>query len=194
MKNNSSANIMIVGVGGQGSLLASKVLGTVAKLKKYDVKVSEVHGMAQRGGSVVTYVKMGPKVYSPIIEEGQADIIVAFEKIEALRWVTYLKKDGTMIVNDQRINPASVAMGIEKYPDGALDEIKSRRENVVIIKAKDIAKECGSVKVINIAMLGLVARHSEIEKELWIEAIRNNVPEKFLEINIKAFEMGYVYK
>lgn len=189
---NSTMNFMIVGVGGQGSLLASRVLGTVARLKNYDVKVSEVHGMAQRGGSVVTYVKMGDKVYSPIIEEDQADVIIAFEQLEGLRWINYLKKSGTMIVNEQIIKPVSVSIGKAVYPSEIIEKIKRVRESVISLDAKKIAMECGTVKAVNIVMMGVAAKYSGIEKDIWIEAIKQNVPGKVLEINLNAFEMGYV--
>jgi indolepyruvate ferredoxin oxidoreductase beta subunit len=184
-------NIMIVGVGGQGSLLASRVLGNVALKKSYEVKVSEVHGMSQRGGSVVTYVKIGPKVYSPMIEKRETDIILAFEQLEALRWVNYLKDDGMIIINEQKINPMPVIMGKAEYPQNIIEKIKSKYKNVKSLDALSIAKQCGNIKAVNIVLIGVMARSTDIEKEVWIESIREVVPQKFLDINIRAFEAGY---
>ncbi|OPZ90700.1 MAG: NADH-dependent phenylglyoxylate dehydrogenase subunit gamma [Firmicutes bacterium ADurb.Bin419] len=185
-------NIMIVGVGGQGTLLASRVLGNVAMKMEHDVKVSEVHGMSQRGGSVVTYVKMGKKVYSPIIEKGEADIIIAFERLEALRWIGYLKKDGTLILNDQRIDPMPVITGNAKYPESIVEKIKNSITNVVAIDALEIAKKCGNIKAVNTVLLGLLAKSTAIDKQVWIESLKQNVPSKALEVNLKAFEAGYM--
>mgnify|MGYP001096087226 CR=1 FL=1 len=185
-------NIMIVGVGGQGTLLASRVLGNVAMKMDHDVKVSEVHGMSQRGGSVVTYVKMGKKVYSPIIEKGEADIIIAFERLEALRWIGYLKKDGTLILNDQRIDPMPVITGNAKYPESIVEKIKNNFANVVAIDALEIAKQCGNIKAVNTVLLGLLAKSTAIDKQVWIESLKQNVPSKALEVNLKAFEAGYM--
>ena len=184
-------NIMIVGVGGQGTLLASRVLGTVALKKDYDVKVSEVHGMSQRGGSVVTYVKFGEKVYSPLIEKGEADIIMAFEQLEALRWIDYLKTGGRMIINEQKINPMPVIIGKAKYPQSILEKIDANYENTVSIDALKIAKQCGNVKAVNVVLLGVLARSTGIEKALWVEAIKETVPAKLLDVNLEAFEAGF---
>lgn len=184
-------NIMIVGVGGQGTLLASRILGNVAMKKNFDVKVSEVHGMSQRGGSVVTYVKYGSKVYSPIIEKGEADIILAFEKLEALRWFSYLKEGGKIIVNEQKINPMPVIIGKAKYPEKILEKLKSVFGNTLSIDALSIAKQCGNAKTVNTVLIGLMARSTDIEKEVWLEAIRETVPPKLTDVNIKAFEAGY---
>jgi len=186
-------NIMIVGVGGQGTLLASRILGNVALKKDYDVKVSEVHGMSQRGGSVVTYVKMGKNVYTPIVEKGDADIILAFEQLEAIRWVDYLHSDGTIIVNEQRINPMPVIIGKAKYPEDIITKIKNCCKNVVSLDALSVAKNCGNIKAVNMVLIGIMARSMNIEKEIWLEAIRETIPEKLLEVNIKAFEEGYNY-
>ncbi|MCX7749000.1 MAG: indolepyruvate oxidoreductase subunit beta [Clostridia bacterium] len=185
-------NIMIVGVGGQGTLLASRVLGTVALKKSYDVKVSEVHGMAQRGGSVVTYVKWGEKVFSPIIEKGEADIILAFEQLEAIRWLQYLKPgSGKMIVSSQKINPMPVITGKAKYPDNIIGKIKEAYGNTISLDALEIAKSCGNMKAINIVLLGVLAKSTGIEKEIWIESIKEIVPQKVLDVNLRAFEAGY---
>ncbi|MCX7923232.1 MAG: indolepyruvate oxidoreductase subunit beta [Clostridia bacterium] len=184
-------NIMLVGVGGQGTLLASRVLGAVALKKSFDVKVSEVHGMSQRGGSVVTYVKFGSKVYSPLVEKGDADIIMAFEQLEALRWVEYLKDGGKMLINDQKINPMPVIIGKAKYPENIIEKVKENYNNIVSIDALKLAKECGNIKAVNIVLLGLMAKSTHIEKDVWIEAIKEVVPQKVLDINLKAFEAGY---
>lgn len=184
-------NIMLVGVGGQGSLLASRVLGAVALSNGFDVKVSEVHGMSQRGGSVVTYVRYGDKVYSPIVPEGKADIILAFEQLEAYRYLPSLKKDGQFIVNTQRIDPMPVIIGAAKYPEAITAKLEAGGVNVKAIDALATAVKCGSVKAVNIVMIGVLARFSEIAKEKWIEAIKDCVPQRFLDINLNAFEVGY---
>lgn len=189
--NNTS--IMIVGVGGQGTLLTSRILGDVALSTGNDVKVSEVHGMAQRGGSVVTYVKMGDKVYSPVIEKNEADIILCFEQLEALRWIDYAKKDATIIINTQRIDPMPVIIGKAEYPQSIIEKIKADYTNVIDVPALDIAKKCGSIKAVNVVMIGVMARHTKTDKEVWIEAIRKIVKPQFVEMNIKAFELGFCY-
>ncbi len=184
-------DIMLVGVGGQGTLLASRVLGAVAMKRGYDVKVSEVHGMSQRGGSVVTYVKMGEKVYSPLIEKGEADIIIAFEELEALRWLEYLKEGGSLVVNEQEINPMPVITGKAKYPENILKSLGDKLKNVASIDALKIAKECGNIKAVNMALIGVMAASTDIGKELWLDALKEVIPPKLLEVNIKAFETGY---
>lgn len=184
-------NIMIVGVGGQGTLLASRLLGKVAQKQGYDVKVSEVHGMSQRGGSVVTYVKMGEKVYSPIIEKGEADFLLAFEKLEALRWIEYLKKDGTLVLNEQEIDPMPVITGSTTYPEGIIDRLQAAGVRIRSVDALDIARKCGNIKAVNLVLIGLLAGTSSIGKEVWLEAIEEVVPQKFLDVNLKAFNAGY---
>lgn len=184
-------SIMIVGVGGQGTLLTSRVLGTAAVKAGYDVKMSEVHGMAQRGGSVITYVRMGENVNSPIIEKGEADILLCFEKLEALRWIDYAKKDGAVIINDQQIDPMPVIIGKAKYPVGIVEKIHAAFSNVHTINALDAAKRLGNIKALNIVMLGLMAKSTTIDKETWHEAIRETVKEKFVDLNLKAFDEGY---
>ena len=184
-------NIMIVGVGGQGSLLASKLLGRLLVDEGYDVKVSEVHGMSQRGGSVVTYVRFGEKVYSPVIENGEADFIVSFEKIEAARYVENLKKDGTIIVNTQQIDPMPVIIGAAQYPDGIIDEMKQKGVHVDDIDALSLAQQAGSAKACNIVLMGRLAKYFDMPKEKWITAIENSVKPQFVEMNKKAFELGY---
>lgn len=183
--------IMIVGVGGQGTLLASRVIGNAVTAEGYDVKVSEVHGMSQRGGSVVTYVKYGDKVYSPIVAEGEADIILAFESLEALRWSHYLKDGGQMIVNTQEIDPMPVITGAEEYPEEILEQLEMRNINVTAVDALTIAEGLGNAKAVNVVLLGVLAKHSNIAKEKWVEAVRSTVPAKFQELNLAAFEEGY---
>ena len=183
-------SIMIVGVGGQGSLLASKLLGRAAMDKGYDVKVSEVHGMSQRGGSVVTYVKYGDKVYSPIIDEGEADIILAFELLEAYRALPFLKKGGKIIVNAQKIDPMPVITGAMEYPADIADKL-SAVANVTVADALSAAKEAGNAKAVNVVLIGVLAKASDIAYEKWIETIKTTVPPKFLEVNLKAFDIGY---
>jgi indolepyruvate ferredoxin oxidoreductase beta subunit len=186
-----STAIMIVGVGGQGTLLASRILGDVAQSSGLDVKVSEVHGMAQRGGSVVTYVKMGDKVYSPIIEKNEADILLCFEQLEALRWIDYAKKDATIVINTQKIDPMPVITGRSKYPEDIINKIKAEYPGVIEVPALDIAKNCGSIKAVNVVMIGVMAKKTGFNKELWLNSIERNVKPQFLEINIKAFLEGY---
>ena len=185
-------NILIVGVGGQGTLLASRVLGTVALKMNFDVKVSEVHGMSQRGGSVVTYVKFGDKVYSPLVEKGEADLIMAFESLEALRYIDYLTKDGKMIINEQEINPMPVIIGKEKYPKNIIATLKETHR-IYSLDALKLAHECGNIKAVNIVLLGVMARLTGIDKKIFIEAIHEVVPAKVLDVNLKAFEEGYNY-
>lgn len=187
----NNLSIMIVGVGGQGTLLTSRILGDVALNTGLDVKVSEVHGMSQRGGSVVTYVKMGEKVHSPVIEKNEADIMLCFEKLEALRWIDYAKKDATIIINNQRIDPMPVIIGKAEYPGAIIEKIRADYPNVIDVPALDIAKECGNIKAVNVVMIGVMARHSEIPKEVWINAIEKTVKPQFVELNIKAFNAGY---
>lgn len=185
-------SIMIVGVGGQGTLLASRILGNAVISEGYDVKVSEVHGMSQRGGSVVTYVRYGEKVQSPIIEKGCADTVLAFELLEAKRAVPYLKKDGKIIVNTQKINPMPVILGAAEYPDD-IDNVLNANADVTALDAAKLAMEAGNIKAVNVVLIGVLAKNTEIPYEVWIETIKNTVPEKFLEVNLKAFELGYNY-
>lgn len=184
-------SIMIVGVGGQGSLLASKLLGRLLVDEDYDVKVSEVHGMSQRGGSVVTYVRYGEKVYSPVIDKGEADVIISFEQLEAARWVEFLKKDGVIITNTQKMEPMPVITGAAEYPEGLIEKLTTAGARV---DAKDflaLAEEAGSSKAVNIALMGRFSTYfPDITDEQWQDAIEKNVPAKFLELNRKAFELG----
>ncbi len=182
--------IMIVGVGGQGTLLASRVLGNTVIGEGYDVKVSEVHGMSQRGGSVVTYVKYGEKVYSPIIGEGEADVILAFELLEAYRALPYLKVGGKLIVNDQRIDPMPVITGAASYPENILEKL-SAVADVTALDALSLAKKAGNAKAVNVVLIGVLAKTSDILYEKWVDTIRSTVPAKFLDVNLKAFDLGY---
>jgi len=183
-------NVMIVGVGGQGSLLASKLFGKLLIQKGYDVKVSEVHGMSQRGGSVVTYVRYGDKVYSPIIDKGEADLIIAFELLEASRYTAFLKEDGTIIVNTQEINPMPVITGAVKYPSDLEAKMKALGLNVDAMDALKLAEEAGSPKAVNIVLMGRASKYFDFSEEEWIDLIKKSVPEKFAEMNIKAFKLG----
>ncbi len=183
-------NIMIVGVGGQGSLLASKLLGRILLSKGYDIKVSEVHGMSQRGGSVVTYVRYGEKVYSPIIDKGQADYIVSFELLEAARWTEYLKEDGKIITNVQQINPMPVITGAMDYPQNLVDKIKKQEIDVDAIDALSLATEAGSAKAVNIVLMGRLSSSFDFPLEDWLSAIEDSVPEKFRDMNKRAFMLG----
>lgn len=183
-------NIMIVGVGGQGTLLTSRILGGIAMQAGYDVKLSEVHGMAQRGGSVVTFVRYGESVAEPIVEEGCADVIIAFERLEAKRYAHFLKKNGVMIINDQRIDPITVVTGAATYPEGIIEELQQENK-VFTVNAMEEAKKLGNSKVFNIIVLGIAAKHMDYTKEQWLNVIENTVPPKTIEINKKAFEVGY---
>ena len=184
--------IMIVGVGGQGTLLASRILGNTVINEGFDVKVSEVHGMSQRGGSVVTYVKYGEKVYSPIIDKGEADIILAFELLEAYRALPFLKKGGKMIVNTQSIDPMPVITGMAEYPEN-IGEKLSATVDTTLVDALKLAEEAGNSKAVNVVLIGVMAKASDIPYEKWVETIKTTVPPKFLDINLKAFELGYNY-
>ncbi len=188
--SRKETKIMIVGVGGQGTLLASRILGRVALDAGYDVKVSEVHGMSQRGGSVVTYVRFGDAVYSPIIEQGEADIILAFELLEAYRALPYLSKDGKMIVNRQRINPMPVITGAAQYPSEIPEKLAAATD-VTVVDALTLAKQAGTAKAVNVVLIGVMAKHTDIPYEAWVDALRATVPEKFLDMNLEAFRLGY---
>lgn len=183
-------NIMIVGVGGQGTLLASKLLGKLLLGKGYDVKVSEVHGMSQRGGSVVTYVRYGDKVYSPVIDKGEADVIISFEMLEAARWVEYLKPDGVIITNTQQVNPMPVIIGACNYPENLVDKIKDLGVKLDAFDALSLAEQAGSSKAVNIVLMGRLSKFFDFTDEEWLLAIEQSVPQKFLELNKKAFALG----
>ena len=183
-------NVMIVGVGGQGSLLASKLLGRLLLTRGYDIKVSEVHGMSQRGGSVVTYVRYGDKVYSPVIDKGQADYIVSFELLEAARWTEYLKPGGKIITNTQQINPMPVIIGAAEYPQDLLGKMKEAGIDVDALDALTLAEQAGSSKAVNLVLMGRLSKYFDITPAEWLEAIEASVPAKFLELNKKAFNLG----
>ena len=183
-------NIMIVGVGGQGSLLASKLLGRLLLSRGYDIKVSEVHGMSQRGGSVVTYVRFGDKVYSPIIDKGEADFIVSFELLEAARWTEFLKPGGKIITNTQQINPMPVIIGAAEYPQDLVGKMQSAGIDVDAFDALTLAEQAGSSKAVNIVLMGHLSKNFDFTLEEWLEAIAQSVPVKFLELNKKAFMLG----
>ena len=187
----SGQSIVIVGVGGQGTLLASRVLGRIGSELYGDVTVSEVHGMSQRGGSVVTYVRFGEKVYSPIVERGEADYIISFEKAEAARWLPFLKKGGKMIVNTQQIDPMPVIIGAAEYPENVIEEMIALGVDIDAIDALTPALEAGSAKAVNIVLMGRLARHFDIPREKWTAAIEQSVAPKFVEMNEKAFALGY---
>ena len=183
-------NIMIVGVGGQGSLLASKLLGHLLLSQGYDVKVSEVHGMSQRGGSVVTYVRYGDKVYSPVIDKGEADYIVSFEILEAARWLPFLKKDGQIVTNTQQIDPMPVITGAAEYPEDLVNKLKATGAKVDALDCLSLAEQAGSAKAVNIVLLGRLSHYFDLPDEAWMKSLEANVPAKFLEMNKKAFVLG----
>ncbi len=182
-------NILLVGVGGQGTILASKILSTALVNAGYDVKMSEVHGMAQRGGSVTTQIRYGKKVFSPIIGRGEADVMVCFEKMEALRWIEYVKPDAKIVINDYEIPSAPILVGAAEYPKGIVEEL-SKKAEVSVFKAADIAKELGNPKAMNIVLLGALVKAMGLEDMDWDSIIADNVKKGFEELNIKAFKAG----
>lgn len=182
---------MIVGVGGQGTLLASRLLGGAMMSQGFDVKVSEVHGMSQRGGSVVTYVRYGDRVYSPVIEAGEADIVLAFEQLEAARFLPWLKKGGTVVVNTQEIDPMPVVTGAAQYPADLLDGMKEKGVSVLAVDALSLAEQAGSVRAVNVVLIGAMAKRLHLEKDIWLKTIAETVPPRFVEMNQKAFALGY---
>ena len=184
-------SVMIVGVGGQGTLLASRVLGSAMLSQGVDVKVSEVHGMSQRGGSVVTYVRYGDKVYSPIIAQGEADVLLAFEALEAARYLPWLKPEGTVVVNTQQMDPMPVVTGVAEYPKDILGKVREQGVKVVALDALGMAEEAGSSKAVNVVLIGAMAKKLDLPKEVWIDTIKETVPSKFIDMNLKAFELGY---
>lgn len=191
MRNTTVKNILIVGVGGQGTLLASKIMGKCFLDQGFDVKVSEVHGMSQRGGSVVTYVRWGEKVWSSVINQGEADIIISFEQLESARWLPYLKQGGVLISNTQKIDPMPVIMGQAAYPEDVLEKIRALGVTVVSVPAAELAQEAGSIKAANVVLLGAAAHYTGVDKAVWVEAVRSTVPPKTVETNLKAFDLGY---
>lgn len=186
-------NIMIVGVGGQGTLLTSRIIGKAALEQGYDVKISEVHGMAQRGGSVVTFVRFGDKVSEPVVEEGQADVIIAFERLEALRYAHFLKKDGVLVVNDCRIDPMTVTIGAATYPENILERL-AESHRVYSIDGQKAALELGNSRVLNSVVLGYAAAHIGFDRNVWLSTVASTVPAKTVDINQKAFLCGYEAK
>ena len=186
----ATKNVMIVGVGGQGSLLASKLLGKLLMAQGYDIKVSEVHGMSQRGGSVVTYVRFGEKVYSPVIDKGEADYIVSFELLEAARWTEYLKEGGKIVVNTQQINPMPVITGVAEYPENLVAKMQAAGLEVDAFNALQLAEQAGSAKAVNIVLMGHLSKNFDFTEEEWMQAIEASVPAKFLELNKTAFKLG----
>ena len=184
-------SVMIVGVGGQGTLLASRVLGSAMLSQGVDVKVSEVHGLSQRGGSVVTYVRYGDKVYSPIIAQGEADVLLAFEALEAARYLPWLKPDGTVIVNTQQMDPMPVVTGVAEYPKDILGKVQEQGVKMVALDALGMAEQAGSAKAVNVVLIGAMAKKLDLPKEVWIDTIQETVPPKFIDMNLKAFELGY---
>ena len=188
---NSVKSVLIVGVGGQGTLLASRLLGSAMMDLGYDVKVSEVHGMSQRGGSVETYVRYGEKVYSPVIDPGEADIVLAFEQLEAARFLPFLKKGGVVVTNTQKIDPMPVVTGAAQYPQGLLEAIEGQGARLLALDALSLAEQAGSVKAVNVVLIGAMAKSLGTEKEIWLKTIEKTVPPKFVELNKKAFTLGY---
>ena len=184
-------SVMIVGVGGQGSLLASRILGNVLLNQGFDVKVSEVHGMSQRGGSVVTYVKYGEKVYSPVIEKGEADIIISFEELESARWIPYLKKGGHLITSVQKIDPMPVITGNMEYPEDINGKISNLGIDIISVDALGLAEQAGTSKASNVVLMGVLSKVlSGIELDSWKKAVEKCVPAKVIDINQKAFDLG----
>jgi indolepyruvate ferredoxin oxidoreductase, beta subunit len=184
---NKITNILICGVGGQGILLAGEVLSEAALRAGYDVKKSEVHGMAQRGGSVVSHVRYGEKIYSPLIKEGTADFIFSFERMETLRYLSMLKSDGIVIINNQKISPTNISIKTSNYPEGIEETCSKFAKEVKLIDAIKIAENLGNIKTVNIIMLGALSRYLSISEKVWMESLESKVPKKHLEINIRAF-------
>lgn len=183
-------NISLVGVGGQGTLLASEIICQAGLLAGKDVKKSEVHGMAQRGGSVVSQLRIGEKVYSPLIGVGETDILVSFEKVEALRFAHFLSPDGVAMVNDQEIRPVTVSSGLAQWPDDLDGRLKSTFAKLELLPALDIARSLGNMKAVNVVMIGALSNHFGVADEIWREAIKDLVKPRFLELNLKAYDAG----
>lgn len=183
-------SIMIVGVGGQGSLLASRIIGNVLQSQGFDVKLSEVHGMSQRGGSVVTYVKYGDKVYSPVVQKGEADIIISFEQLEAARYVEFLKKGGHIVTSTQSIDPMPVITGAAVYPEDIIGKLTAKGIDVTAVDALTLAEQAGTAKASNVVLMGVVSKKMDFDESVWQAALEACVPAKFLELNKKAFALG----
>ena len=191
---NQTKSIMIVGVGGQGTLLASRILGHAIIRQGFDVKVSEVHGMSQRGGSVVTYVRFGDRVDSPTVDLGQADVILSFEQLEAARYLPYLKKGGKLITNTQQIDPMPVITGAAVYPENLIEKMKDCGADVLALDALSLAEAAGSAKAINVVLIGVLSNFMDFDKDVWNASINECVPKKFMEVNQKAFDLGASYE
>jgi indolepyruvate ferredoxin oxidoreductase beta subunit len=189
--SNKVTNVLLVGVGGQGTILAGRVLARTAVAAGVEVKVSDIHGMAQRGGSVVTQLRFGPRVYAPVMTPGTADYLVAFEKLEARRWLPYLKADGMLIVNDQELPPLPVLTGAAAYPANLLAEMEELVKRMLVIDAVSLARQAGNVKTANIVLLGALAKQLPFDRESWEAALVASVPQRFLEVNQKAFQLGW---
>jgi len=183
-------NILIVGVGGQGVILASDIIAAVMMRAGHDVKKSEVHGMAQRGGSVTSHVRFGPKVYSPIIRKGEVDILFSFEQLETLRYLDFLGETSVILVNNQKILPPSVTMGKDVYPADIPERLRERYPRFTLVNALDAARDAGSIKAVNTALIGALSNCFSIEERLWQEVIASMLPAKLIELNLKAFELG----
>ncbi|MDN5344174.1 MAG: indolepyruvate ferredoxin oxidoreductase, beta subunit [Clostridia bacterium] len=189
--SNEVINVLLVGVGGQGTILAGRVLSRAALSLEGEVKVSDIHGMAQRGGSVVTQVRFGPRVFAPVMAPGTADFLVAFEKLEARRWLPYLRAEGWLIVNDQEMPPLPVLTGVATYPEDLVGEMGRLVKNMLALHALDLARLAGNVKAVNMVLMGALARRLPISREAWENALADSVPERFLEVNRKAFQLGW---
>jgi len=187
---NSNTNILAIGVGGQGIILASEILAYALMSAGYDVKKSEVHGMSQRGGSVNSHIRFGKKVYSPVIKEGEVDILFAFEKLESLRYLGFLKTDTQVILNDHVINPPSVSLGVDEYPKDVPKIIKERFPKFHLVNGLDMALKTGNSRTANIILLGVLSRYIEVDEASWIDGISQVLPEKLIDININAFRLG----
>ncbi len=187
---NKTTNILLSGVGGQGIILASKILATGLLTSGYDVKMSEVHGMAQRGGSVTTQVRFGETVYSPIIGKGQADILVSFEEMETAKWLEFVRPDGTIIINTYRIPSAPILIGKVDYPTGVIAEVQSKIDNTQLLDAAKLAKGLGNIKAMNVVMVGALVKGLGLTDIDWQKVIESTVKPKFIDLNIKAFELG----
>ena len=188
---NKGSDILLVGVGGQGTILASRILAHVAGANNLEVKISEVHGMAQRGGSVVTHLRMGEKVYSPLIQKGQADVILAFEQLEAWRWLGYLREGGMVVVNTQVISPVPVISGYQEYPANIINRLKKNVDKTLEVDALKLAEQAGNEKTVNVVLLGVLAKQLEFGENYWDRALESIIPDKILKPNKEAFMLGY---
>jgi len=188
--DQSTTNILVSGVGGQGVILASDIMSEVFMEAGYDVKKSEVHGMAMRGGIVTSHFRFGKKVYSPLIKEGEVDILFAFEQLEGLRWINYLRPTGKIVMNDHKVNPPAVNLGEMEYPKGVPEIVRSKIKNFYLVKGTEIALQLGDVRAANVVLLGAISKFFEVNGDLWLKTILNNLPPKVHELNRKAFSAG----